>query len=55
MQGWVAILLGRGSGHEIELHPDITSLAQSCSDAAVIVIDIPIGLPTRAAALNVHR
>ncbi len=45
--GWLAIRLGRGSEYGIEVHPDITSLWQSCNDAAVILIDIPIGLPNR--------
>ncbi len=45
--GWLAIWLERGREHGIELHPSIPSLWQSCSDAAVIFIDIPIGLPNR--------
>lgn len=44
--GWIAITRS-DSGLYFEIFPSVASLAQACSSAARIFIDIPIGLPFR--------
>jgi predicted RNase H-like nuclease len=43
--GWIAVLLTERPSHCVHLFPDILDLWNKCREAALILIDIPIGLP----------
>ena len=45
-EGWFGVVLREDGSRDTDLFPSIWSLWKSHSDAARIVIDVPIGLPS---------
>lgn len=43
--GWVVVALAEDGGFRFGLHPDLRSVSREYADAALLLIDIPIGLP----------
>jgi predicted RNase H-like nuclease len=46
-RGWIAVLLDDGGFRDARVFPDAASLAAGVPEAAVVCIDMPIGLPHR--------
>ena len=46
--GWLAVRLNRRGAPESRIFPDLASLWSACHQAALILVDIPIGLPEAA-------
>lgn len=46
--GWLAVKLSRAGASESQIFPDMAALWAACRGAALILVDIPIGLPEAA-------
>ena len=45
--GWVAVKIHSGGRWQIDIYPDVATLWKEVTEARLILIDIPIGLPDR--------